>query len=106
LFAEVVRLGEVPFDEVLDSGAAVARCSQETIKRYLRKAASAVGLYDLVEDPKARTQLVRLKPRWAAFRKREEERKTLELQARNWKDETIKGALPDVLPTEVSGGST
>lgn len=90
LFWKVVHDGKVSFEDALDTGAAFARCSQETIRRYIKKEVSEVRLYQLVEDPDSRKKIIQLKPQWATFRKKEEDRMMLEKQARNWKDDVIR----------------
>jgi len=92
LFREVVRLGTVPVDDVVDGGAYVARCSQVTIHRYLKKATFREALYHFVEDPETKKKFVELKPRWSSFRQKEDEPRLLNKQANNWKDDVIRGA--------------
>jgi hypothetical protein len=50
IFEELRERITLPIDEVIDSGAEVSHCSQETIKRYLRKICSPVGFAYLRPD--------------------------------------------------------
>ena len=90
LFLEIWRKGRLPLDEVIDCGAAVARCSQETIKRYLRKECSRVRLYQIVEDTDNNRRFVQFNPEWEAHRKKEEERRQIDCYAKNWSEDQIK----------------
>lgn len=90
LFVEIWRKGGLPLDEVINCGAAVARCSQESIKRYLRKEYSRVRLYEIIEDPGTKQKLVQFKHEWEKFRQKEEKRRQLDWQARNWRKDQIK----------------
>jgi DNA-binding PadR family transcriptional regulator len=90
----VVRREEVPFDEVLDSGAAVARISQATVRRYLARDASPVRIYHIVKQ--GEEKVVRLRPEWERFRKVLADRKLLDEQARNWRKDLLDG-LPVVM---------
>ncbi len=86
LFEMVVKSGKVEFEEVLNSGAAIARCSQETIRRYLAKETSKVRLYAIECDRRTHEKYVRLKPSWNNFRASNESKKKLMQQAKNWRD--------------------
>jgi hypothetical protein len=90
LFIEVWRRGMVPIDELIDCGAAAARCSQETVKRYLRKECSHVRLYEVVDDPESKQRSVRFRPEWERHRQKELKRRELDWQARNWRKDQIK----------------
>ena len=93
LFIEIWRKGRLPLEEVIDCGAAVAGCSQETIKRYLRKESSRVRLYQILEEPETGRKYVQFRPEWEKHRKKEEGRRTLDRQARNWREDTIRDAF-------------
>jgi hypothetical protein len=86
LFRKVVREGSVLFEDSLDEGAAVARCSQETIRRYLKKEVSKVRLYRVVLDAITKKKMVELKPEWRTFLKKAEEKKELDRIVKNWKE--------------------
>jgi hypothetical protein len=86
LFWKVVHDGSVLFEDALDGGAAFARCSQESIRRYLKKEVSEVRLYRFVEGPDTNKKLVDLKPEWAVFRDKEEEKRKMSRVVRNWKE--------------------
>ncbi len=86
LFEMVVKNDGLEFEEVLNSGAAVAHCSQETIRRYLAKETSRVRLYMVEVDARTREKYVRLKPSWDNFRAVNEAKKKLAQQAKNWRD--------------------
>jgi len=75
LFAEVWRNGRVEWEEALDCGASIARCSQETIRRYLKKEASRVRPYRVVEDQETKTKYVVFRENWEQVRRKEEERR-------------------------------
>jgi hypothetical protein len=91
LFLEIWRKGRLPLDEVIDCGAAVARCSQESIKRYLRKECSRVRLYEIVNDETPRQKFVQLRGEWEQHRQNEEKRRNNDRYARNWRKDQIKG---------------
>jgi hypothetical protein len=86
LFWKVVHDGRVPFEDALDSGAAFARCSQESVRRYLKKEVSAERLYQLLVDSDSKEKVVFLKPVWTSFRAKEEEAKEMNRIVKNWKD--------------------
>jgi len=86
LFVELVHHYRILLEEAINSGAAIARCSQETIKRYLKKETSKVRLYQLIEDNETKEIFIEFKPKWTGFRRKEEERKELDKQADNWKE--------------------
>jgi hypothetical protein len=90
LFIEIWRKGMVPVDELIDCGAAVARCSQESVRRYLRKECSRVRLYEVVDDPESKQRSVRFKPEWDRHRQKELKRRQLDWQAQNWRKDQIK----------------
>jgi len=48
LYWAVKTGGAISFGEAVDAGAEVAMCSQESIKRYIRKVCSTAGMYGLV----------------------------------------------------------
>lgn len=44
LYDNVRTLGEIEYQEAIDCGAEIANCSQESVKRYIRKLCSSVGI--------------------------------------------------------------
>jgi len=86
LFWKVVHDGMILFENALDGGAAFARCSQETVRRYLKKELSDERLYKTINDPDTGNKLVMLKPEWTIFRAKEEERKKMSRVIQNWKE--------------------
>lgn len=90
LFTEIWRKGRLPLEEVIDCGAALARCSQESIRRYLRKECSRVRIYEIVEDSETKQKFVQFKPEWESHRKQEEQRRNNDRFAGNWREELIK----------------
>jgi hypothetical protein len=103
LFAEVSRHGRVKLEDIIDEGAAYADCSQETIRRYLRKEKTKLRPYQIVEDPIDKEKYVEFKPEWNTFRQKQEARKLLNEQANNWKEDMklelgIAGKTGEVKP--------
>ncbi len=94
LFEMVVKNGRVPIEEVLNSGAAVAHCSQETIRRYLAKETSKERIYTVEIDVGTREKYVRLKSPWDKFRALNDAKKTLSRQAKNWRDASEPSPRP------------
>ena len=90
LFLEIWRKGKLLLDDVIDSGAAQAGCSQDSIKRYLRKECSRVRIYDLVQDLDTKEKFVQLKSEWEQHRKKEEEQRADDCRARNWEKDDVK----------------
>jgi hypothetical protein len=86
LFSNVVHHTRIKLATVLNGGAETAHCSQETIKRYVRKLTWEEGLYHMVMDIDTQTEFVELKPAWDTFRKKIEEVKKLDEQVKNWKE--------------------
>jgi hypothetical protein len=85
VFYNVVRCVELKVNEIVDSGAELIHASPTTIKRYLTKITSSLGLYMYAEDVTTGEKVIRLKPRWDTFREKINEKRILEEQARNWK---------------------
>lgn len=75
LFSEVWRNGRVEWEEALDCGAAIGRCSQETVRRYLKKETSRVRPYRVMEDEETKTKYVVFRENWDRARRKEEERR-------------------------------
>lgn len=84
LFIEIWRKGRLSLIEVINCGAAIARCSQSAIRRYLDKESSRVRIYVIVEDPETKERFVQFRPYWERCRKLEERRMKLVHQAENW----------------------
>jgi hypothetical protein len=85
LFWKISHNGEIPFEEALDGGATFARCSQETVRRYLKKDCCELGLYRLVIDTDTHQKIIILKPEWETFRVKKEEKKKMSRVLKNWK---------------------
>lgn len=90
LFLEVWRDGRLLLEDVIDSGAAYANCSQDAIKRYIRKECSRVRIYEMVKDHNMGREYIQFKSEWEEHRKKAEARKTLDRIARNWNDNDEK----------------
>lgn len=86
LFWKIVHDGKVFFEDALDAGAAFARCSQETIRRYIRKELSEIRPYMKIADPDSKDKIVVFKPEWATFRQRKEDQKHMNRVVKNWKE--------------------
>jgi hypothetical protein len=89
IFSEVVRRGQVPFEEALNSGSAIARISQATARRYLARDTSLVRIYHVVKlgDEK----VICLRPEFERFRKVIADRRLLDQQAKNWRKDLLDG---------------
>jgi hypothetical protein len=88
LFEQVFVRQKVPYREVLNGGAYVARITQKTTREYTDKQTSPQGMYLMVRESEER--FVKLKPQWETFRRVIEGRKKADRQARNWlKDELV-----------------
>lgn len=61
LYEEMRKKGEMLLHEVINGGAEAAGCSPVTIKRYLAKVCSNVGLYEIFLDELADVKKVRFK---------------------------------------------
>ena len=94
LFAEVWRKGSLSLDDAIDCGAAVAHCSQETIKRYIRKECSRVRPYQVIEDVGEKKKLIKLRSDWQRHREKEVARRNLDRHAKNWRRATGKTPSP------------
>ena len=73
LFPEMVRRRTILLKEALDSGAAIARLSQETVKRYASKETCPVRPYMITYIHGKR--YIQFKPEFESFRKVVEERR-------------------------------
>ncbi|HEX9657766.1 MAG TPA: HNH endonuclease signature motif containing protein [Bacteroidota bacterium] len=49
LYWEMKQQGMMKAEDALNAGAEVAQCSQETVRRYLKKVCSIAGMYDVVD---------------------------------------------------------
>ncbi|MGB2867845.1 MAG: HNH endonuclease signature motif containing protein [Bacteroidota bacterium] len=50
LYEEIRKSGKITLDDALNGGALAARCSQMTIKRYLKKLTFRDGPFEMLED--------------------------------------------------------
>ena len=91
LFWKIIRDRKVLFEDALDAGAAFARCSQETVRRYLKKEISEVRLYSLIEEPESKKKLVVFKPELSICRGWQEEKERHKRFSQNWKDDLLSG---------------
>jgi len=101
LFIEIWRKGRLPFLDVINSGAAVARSSQSAIRRYLDKESSRVRIYQIIEDPATKERFVQFGPYWERCRKLEENRMKVLQQARN----LVKGEGQDLVDKKKGQGT-
>ncbi len=93
LFIEIWRKREIDYEDALDCGAAVARCSQQTIIRYLKKECSRVRLYKITVKSETKQRLIQFRPFWEMCRRKEEARRLLGQQSRNWRKDSNKDVL-------------
>jgi len=100
VFYNVVHFCELNVNELVDAGAELVRCSPITIQRYLQKMTSRAGLYRYTGSQDEGNLMIRLKPEWEVFRKRNQENKILNEQANNWKSDFIVN--PNLTPNEDS----
>jgi hypothetical protein len=91
LFSEIWRKARLPLNDVLDCGAAIARCSQATVNRYLKKECSRVRLYQIIEETDTKGRFVEFNPEWEELRKQEMDRRMDEYRARSSPSKLIKG---------------
>jgi hypothetical protein len=63
LFVWLRKNGEINYNELVDSGAESAHCSQDAVKRYIKKVTSPSGWAEMVKDEN-NTIFVRLKKPW------------------------------------------
>lgn len=94
LFWKIRREGKVIYEVALDTGAAFARCSQETVRRYLKKETSEIRLYQVTRDPESEEKILTFRPRWACFLEQEKEDARMKQVVRNWKTTLREEALP------------
>jgi hypothetical protein len=85
LFYNIVRLKTIELSNVINSGAEVARCSQVTVRRYIDKVCSLVGMYQIITPSDTGVRMIVLKPCWDTFSGIIEERRASQVQAQNWK---------------------
>jgi len=94
LFIEVWRKGSIEINEAYNCGAAIARCSPETIRRrYLPKEVSRVRPYMVIENEDTKTKYIVFRKHWEHARLKEEKQRTLNRQALNWKDELVRESI-------------
>jgi hypothetical protein len=86
LFWKIIHDGTIFFEKALNGGAAFARISQETIRRYLKKELSELRFYEEAKDPDTGEKIVLFKPEWAIFRQSREEKEKMIQVVRNWKE--------------------
>lgn len=96
LFYNIVRCVTIEVNEVVACGAELARCSPDTIKKYLTKVVCTFGLYQYDTTTSSGKTLIRLKPQYESFRRTIEKREILEMQTRNWKGDRIRKLKRDV----------
>lgn len=97
IFWRMIRDGKILLEDALDGAASFARCSQETVRRYLKKELSELRLYMLREDPETGKKVIQFKPEWAIFREKLEDREKQKKVIRNWEEimnEEAFGSLP------------
>jgi hypothetical protein len=104
LFYKIVHDDRIFFEDALDGGAAFARCSQETIRRYIKKEVSEVRIYRQLEDPDTHKKLIMLKPEWETFRTKIEEKKQMNKVVRNWKKVMNEEVYPPLIINQQSEG--
>jgi hypothetical protein len=107
LFREMVRQGSVRYMVALDEGAVAARCSQETIKRYIRKEVTSDRPYELKTDPETNDLLIQFRSKWRIIHRQYVKRRKHEQQHRNWTMNSVKKLKqildqPGVKPPELS----
>jgi hypothetical protein len=59
IYDELRENNQMSFDDVLNNGAEYAGCSQEAIKRYLKKMCSREGIMQIMEDERKKWYVVR-----------------------------------------------
>jgi len=98
LFMEIWRKGGLELDDVIYSGAAAARCSPETVRRYTKTQTRRLRPFDVIEDLDSKTKHVVFRLKWEKAREKEENRRILNAQAKNWKESQGKrGGLRKIL---------
>lgn len=93
LFMEIIKYGRLELNDVINTGAAVAGCGQQAIRRYLAKETSRVRLYHIVKDSETGHFFVEFRPKWGRFRLKLIENKLLEKQSENWKEELLHNSI-------------
>lgn len=94
LFWKIKHELTISFESVLDGGAAFARCSQETVRRYLKKELSESRMYRMAIHPVSGEKIVALKLEWETFRARQEEEAKLKKVMQNWKEVLNEDSAP------------
>ena len=90
LFAQVVKHDKILLSDATDCGAKVARVSQITVGRYLKKAICEESIFHVVEVSDCRGRYIEFRPEWNTFRKTEEEKQKLDKWTRNWKKDVFE----------------
>jgi hypothetical protein len=93
LFYQIVHLGQLKLDEVVACGAEFTGLSPQTIRRYLDKLTSRIGLYRYQEANEGGKMMISLKPKWETFRRTNAEKARLREQAKNWRDELTPDSI-------------
>lgn len=93
LFMEIIKYGRLELNDVINTGAAVAGCGQQAIRRYLAKETSRVRLYQIIKDTETGFFFVEFRPKWGKFRQKLVEDRLLDKQSENWKDELLEDSI-------------
>lgn len=93
-FSQIVHCIELDLDEVVTCAAEYIPCSVTSVNRYIDKVSCKLGLYQIQLNQDTGKKLIRLKPIWESFRKRNEEMATLRMQVKNWRDKDVPSVPP------------
>jgi len=83
----IKKFGSITLDDAVDGGAEYVGCSQQTIRRYLRKMCSNEGILEIDDKNPQKVVLIRFKEKFKLMRAPE----ILSQQAKNWKSFTLSG---------------
>lgn len=94
LFIEVMSAGRISYKEALNSGAKISRLCSATTRRYLDEETSSFGMYTIATI--SEEKCVVLKHQWNGLRGRQDAKRKLAMQCKNWRDDLIE-AVPGVV---------